>query len=57
MLMGTFEDILILVCIISQNKNAFKKSAIDKNPMEYFEKMTNSERCDFVALINAFKSR
>ena len=28
MMMGTYEDILILVCILSQNKNAFRKSTI-----------------------------
>ena len=55
MLMGTYEDILILVCILSQNKNAFRKSAIQRNPLNYFEMMTNDERCDYVALISAYK--
>ena len=57
MLMGTFNDVIILVCLISQNKNAFKKSSIERNPLDYFEKMSNSERCDFIALINAYKER
>jgi HrpA-like RNA helicase len=41
MLMGTYEDILILVCILSQNKNAFRKSTIEKRPLDFFETMTN----------------
>lgn len=41
LLMGTFEDIIILVCILSQNKNAFRRSAIEKNPLEYFELISN----------------
>lgn len=35
-LMGTFDDILILVCILSQNKNAFKKQNIEANSMQFF---------------------
>lgn len=57
MLMGTYDDILILICIISQNKNSFKKYAIERNPLEYIEMMTNPERCDFIALVNAFRNR
>jgi hypothetical protein len=33
LLMGTFEDTLILVCILSQNKNAFRKYQIERNPI------------------------
>ena len=41
MLMGTYEDILILVCILSQNKNAFKKSAVERHPLQFMEIMSN----------------
>lgn len=57
MLMGTFDDILILVCILSQNKNVFRKNAIERHPLDYFEIMSNEQRCDFVALIKAFKDK
>lgn len=57
MLMGTFSDILILVCILSQNKNAFRKSTIERYPLDFFEIMSNEQRCDFTALIQAYKNK
>jgi hypothetical protein len=36
MLFGTYEDILILVSILSQNKNPFKKKEIDRNFVQYY---------------------
>lgn len=35
-LFGTFDDIIILVSILSQNKNPFKKQNIEKNYLKYF---------------------
>lgn len=57
MIMGTYEDILVLVCILSQNKNAFRKNAIEKFPLEFIQMMSNDQRCDFVALIKAFREK
>ena len=55
LLMGTYEDILILVCIISQNKNPFRKNIVEKYPLDYFDIISNEERCDFLALVEAYK--
>ena len=56
-LMGTYEDILTLICVLSQSKNAFRKSAIERFPLEYFETISNDERCDFLSLVKAYKER
>lgn len=56
LLMGTFEDMIILVSILSQSKNAIRKGNIDKNYTTFFQTMDNPHSCDFLALINLYKS-
>ena len=55
LLFGTFEDILILVSLLSQNKNPFRKNSIERNYMEYYKMMINEDRCDFKSLIQVYK--
>ena len=55
LLFGTYEDILILVSILSQNKNPFKKNSIERNYLQYYKMMANEERCDFRSLIEVYK--
>lgn len=55
--MGTFDDIVILVCLLSQGKNAFRKIHVEKFFLEYYEMMSNFERCDFLSLVNAYKEK
>ena len=55
--MGTFEDIVILVCLLSQNKNAFKKMFVERYFLDYYEIMVSPERCDFLALVNTYKEK
>lgn len=40
-LMGTFDDIVILVCLLSQNKSAFKRIQVEKYFLDFFELMSN----------------
>lgn len=57
LLLGTFDDIVTLVAILSQSKNSIRKGNIDRNYTSYYDRQTMSERnhtCDFVALINFF---
>jgi hypothetical protein len=55
MMFGTFYDALILVSILSQNKNAIHRRDIERNFYNYFDKISNHEYCDFLALVNLFK--
>ena len=57
LLMGTFEDIVILVCMLSQNKNAFRKLFVERYFLDYYEMMVSPERCDFLALVNVYKAK
>ena len=57
LVMGTFDDIVILVCLLSQNKSAFRKTSIERHFLDFYELMCNSERCDFIALINVYKKK
>ena len=54
-LMGTFNDILILVGILSQSKNAVRRNTVEKNFQKYYNKMDNPSSCDFTALIKMYK--
>ena len=54
-LFGTFYDTLILVSMLSQNKNAIHRREIENNFFKYFDKISNYEYCDFLALVNLYK--
>ncbi len=41
LLMGTFDDIIILVSILSQSKNAVRKGNIDRNYAAFYQAMEN----------------
>ena len=55
-LFGTFEDVIILVSILSQSKNAIRRGNIERNYVRYFEIMDNPYSCDFQALINLYRT-
>lgn len=54
LLFGTFEDILIIVSILSQSKNAIRKGNIDRNYVKFYETMDNEGSCDFISLVKLY---
>ena len=54
-MMGTFYDALALVAILSQNKNPVHRREIENGFFTYFNQISNSEYCDFLALVNMYK--
>lgn len=54
--MGTFDDVIILVSILSQSKNAVRKGNIDRNYAAFYQAMENAHTCDFLALVNLYKA-
>ena len=41
--------------MLSQNKNAIHRRDIENNFFKYFDKISNYEYCDFLALVNLYK--
>ena len=50
-LFGTYNDMLTLVCILSQSKNAIRRGSIEKQYSEFYRIFSNSFDCDFLGLL------
>ena len=50
-LFGTFYDMLTLVSILSQSKNAIRRGTIEKYYSAFYSKFNNSYGCDFIGLL------
>ena len=50
-LFGTFYDMLTLVSILSQSKNAIRRGTIEKKYTDFYSIFNNSYGCDFIGLL------
>ena len=53
-LFGTFYDMLTLVSILSQSKNAIRRGTIERWYDEFYSIFNNSYGCDFIGLLILF---
>jgi HrpA-like RNA helicase len=57
MILGTFDDIIILVTLLQQAKNPFRKQGLERKYMEYWELIENEQLCDFYGLVQIYKTK
>ena len=55
-LFGTFHDMLTLVAILSQSKNAIRRGTVDRNYRNYYETIKTDDNCDFLGLIALYEN-
>jgi HrpA-like RNA helicase len=54
-LFGTYDDILILVSVLSQSKSPVRRHTIEKNSLKYLQAVDNPESCDFLSLVSLYR--
>lgn len=54
-LFGTYNDILTLVSILSQSKNAIRRNNVDRSYMSFYDLVENEQNCDFVSLLALYE--
>lgn len=57
LMFGTFDDIIILVTLLQQAKNPYRKQGIEKKYIDYWELIENSQLCDFYSIVQIYKRK